>query len=220
MNKPSDPYPGRLYATLASFVAISILLGRRTSSVKSIAIALQSHWFITPSGTLCTEHFPPTSYWPCPLHWLYHGVLLDGIAGLEDMRAPPAAAKKVSEDARGTLTRYYDRLDKLVGAFDEYILHLSRSILPSFARVIPDATVKVMKVIEAKGCEDEKKHQKTIVDAIKVTFDVAYERTGQHPLKCLDDSPWICQDLMRIEDCASLLRHLLPPYSKISPPAE
>ncbi len=54
------------------------------------------------------------------------------------------------------MTRYYDRLDKLVDAFDEYILHLSRNILPSFARVIPDATVKVMKVIEAKGPEDEK----------------------------------------------------------------
>ncbi|THH00566.1 hypothetical protein EW026_g1976 [Hermanssonia centrifuga] len=143
-------------------------------------------------------------------------------------------AKKSSQDVRATLTRYFDRLNKLIGAFDEYILDLSRNILTIVRAGHPDAIVKLMKVVEAEGREDEKaialklvkkaakldvaskfrsmvanariiKHyrsklQKCVIDSIKAKFDDAYERAGQNPLNFLDDSLWIYQDLMRIEE--------------------
>jgi exocyst complex component 3 len=65
-------------------------------------------------------------------------------------------AKKSSKDVRATLTRYFDRLNKLIQAFDEYILALARNILPIVRAGHPDVIVKLMKIVEIEGKEDEK----------------------------------------------------------------
>ena len=65
-------------------------------------------------------------------------------------------AKKSSKDARVTLTRYFDRLNRLIGKFDEYILALCRNILPIVRAGHPEVIVKLLKVVEIEGKEDEK----------------------------------------------------------------
>lgn len=65
-------------------------------------------------------------------------------------------AKKSSKDVRATLTRYFDRLNKLIGAFDEYILTLSSNILPIVRAGHPEVIVKLLKIVEIEGREDEK----------------------------------------------------------------
>ena len=65
-------------------------------------------------------------------------------------------AKKSSKNVQATLTRYFDRLSKLIQAFDEYILTLSRNILPIVRAGHPDVIVKLLKIVEIEGKEDEK----------------------------------------------------------------
>lgn len=65
-------------------------------------------------------------------------------------------AKKSSKDVRATLIRYFDRLSKLIQAFDEYILALGRNILPIVRAGYPEVIVKLMKIVEMEGREDEK----------------------------------------------------------------
>ena len=68
-------------------------------------------------------------------------------------------AKKSSKEARATLTRYFDRLNRLIQAFDEYILELCRNILPIVRAGNPDVIVKLLKIVEIEGKEDEKVSQ-------------------------------------------------------------
>ena len=76
---------------------------------------------------------------------------------LEDFRNETMhQAKKSSKDVQATLTRYFDRLSKLIQAFDEYILTLARNILPIVRAGHPDVIVKLLKVVEIEGKEDEK----------------------------------------------------------------
>lgn len=65
-------------------------------------------------------------------------------------------AKKSSREARATLTRYFDRLNKLISAFDDYILDLCRNVLPIIRAGHPDVVVKLLKIVEIEGREDEK----------------------------------------------------------------
>ena len=65
-------------------------------------------------------------------------------------------AKKSSREIRATLTRYFDRLNKLIQAFDDYILALARNILPIVRAGHPEVIVKVLKIVEIEGKEDEK----------------------------------------------------------------
>lgn len=65
-------------------------------------------------------------------------------------------AKKSSKEVRATLTRYFDRLNRLISAFDEYIYALSRNILPIVRAGHPDVIVKLLKIIEIEGKEDQK----------------------------------------------------------------
>ena len=65
-------------------------------------------------------------------------------------------AKKSSADVRATLTRWFDRLNKLINAFDEYVLDIGRNILPIVRAGHPDVIVKLMKIVEIEGREDEK----------------------------------------------------------------
>lgn len=65
-------------------------------------------------------------------------------------------AKKSSADSRQTLTRYFERLSRLIEAFDEYILALARNILMIVMEGNPETIVKLVKIAEIEQQEDEK----------------------------------------------------------------
>jgi exocyst complex component 3 len=65
-------------------------------------------------------------------------------------------AKKASAESRATLTRWFERLVTLIEAFDEYILALARNILPIIRAGHPEVIVKLIKIAEVEGREDEK----------------------------------------------------------------
>jgi exocyst complex component 3 len=65
-------------------------------------------------------------------------------------------AKKASADSRNKLTRRFERLSAVIDAFDEYIMELSRNILPLARAGHPEVIVKIVKIAELEGKEDEK----------------------------------------------------------------
>jgi exocyst complex component 3 len=65
-------------------------------------------------------------------------------------------AKKASADARNTLTRWFERLNKDISAFDEYILELARNILNLVRAGQSNVVVRLIKIVEVEGKEDEK----------------------------------------------------------------
>lgn len=65
-------------------------------------------------------------------------------------------AKKSSAEVRVTLARWFERLNNIITAFDEYILDIARNILPIVRAGYPDVIVKLMKIVEIEGREDEK----------------------------------------------------------------
>ncbi|EKM50194.1 uncharacterized protein PHACADRAFT_264794 [Phanerochaete carnosa HHB-10118-sp] len=143
-------------------------------------------------------------------------------------------AKRSSKEVRATLTRYFDRLNQLINAFDEYIYALARNILPIVRAGHPDVIVKLLKIIEIEGKEDQKaialklvkkaakmdvaskfrsmqanarvlkyyhsKLQKAITESVQQRFDDAHEREGGDPVAFLENTTWIYQDLIRIEE--------------------
>lgn len=143
-------------------------------------------------------------------------------------------AKKSSKEVRARLTRYFDRLNRLINAFDEYIYALSRNILPIVRAGHPDVIVKLLKIVEIEGKEDQKaialklvkkaakmdvaskfrsmqanarvlkyyhsKLQKAIGESVQQSFNDAFEQEGGDPIAFLENSMWIYQDLIRIEE--------------------
>lgn len=65
-------------------------------------------------------------------------------------------AKKASGQSRVRLTRWFERLVVLIEAFDEYILALARNILSVIRAGHPEVVVKLIKIAEVEGREDEK----------------------------------------------------------------
>lgn len=65
-------------------------------------------------------------------------------------------AKKASAQSRATLAQWFDRLNVLIQAFDEYILGLAQNILPIVRARHPEVVVKLIKIAEIEGKEDEK----------------------------------------------------------------
>ncbi|KAH9973501.1 exocyst complex component Sec6 [Lactifluus volemus] len=65
-------------------------------------------------------------------------------------------AKKASAESRNKLTRRFERLSAVIDAFDEYIMELSRNILPLARAGHPEVIVKIVKIAELEGKEDEK----------------------------------------------------------------
>jgi hypothetical protein len=65
-------------------------------------------------------------------------------------------AKKSSTSSRNTLSRWFERLNGLIEAFDDYILNLAQNILPLVRAGHPDVVVKLVKIAEVEGREDEK----------------------------------------------------------------
>jgi exocyst complex component 3 len=65
-------------------------------------------------------------------------------------------AKKASTSSRNTLDRWFERLNTLINAFDEYILALARNILPLVRAGNSQVVIKLVKIAEIEGREDEK----------------------------------------------------------------
>ena len=65
-------------------------------------------------------------------------------------------AKKASADSRNRLTMWFERLNKVIEAFDEYILALARNVLNIARARHPEAIVKLIKIAEIEGKEDER----------------------------------------------------------------
>jgi hypothetical protein len=84
-------------------------------------------------------------------------------------------AKKASAESRNKLTRRFERLTGVIEAFDEYIIELTRNILPLARSGHPEVIVKIVKIAEAEGKEDEK----VIFNIISVPFALIFERLLQ-----------------------------------------
>ena len=65
-------------------------------------------------------------------------------------------AKKASSESRSKLSRRFQRLTGVLEAFDEYVIELSRNILPLARSGHPEVIVKIVKIAEFEGKEDEK----------------------------------------------------------------
>lgn len=65
-------------------------------------------------------------------------------------------AKQVSNASRQKLIRIFERLSKLIEDFEFYILELARNILPIVRAGYPEVVVKLIKIVELEGREDEK----------------------------------------------------------------
>lgn len=65
-------------------------------------------------------------------------------------------AKKASPSSRATLHQWFDRLNQIIAAFDEYILNLARNVLNIVRAGYPDVVVRLIKIAEIEGKEDEK----------------------------------------------------------------
>jgi exocyst complex component 3 len=65
-------------------------------------------------------------------------------------------AKKASAEARSRLTRRFERLTRVIEAFDEYFTNLCRNLLSLARAGHPEVIVKIVKIAEVEGKEDEK----------------------------------------------------------------
>ncbi|KAH9024304.1 exocyst complex component Sec6 [Lactarius pseudohatsudake] len=65
-------------------------------------------------------------------------------------------AKKATAQSRNNLTRRFERLTGVIEEFDDYIMELSRNILPLARAGHMEVIVKIVKIAEIEGREDEK----------------------------------------------------------------
>ena len=65
-------------------------------------------------------------------------------------------AKKASADSRAILNRWFERLAKVIAEFDQHISELSHNILPIVRAGHPEVVVKLCKIAEMEGLEDQK----------------------------------------------------------------
>lgn len=65
-------------------------------------------------------------------------------------------SKKASASSRATLSRWFERLNQVIEAFDEYIVELARNVLNIIRAGYPDVIVRLIKIAEIEGKEDEK----------------------------------------------------------------
>jgi hypothetical protein len=65
-------------------------------------------------------------------------------------------AKKASAQSQTSLARWFTRLDKLIINFDEYIVQLARNVLNLVRAGDTDVVVKLLKIADIEGKEDEK----------------------------------------------------------------
>ena len=86
-------------------------------------------------------------------------------------------AKKASPGSRLTLSKWFERLDKFIEDFDGYFASLSKNILPIVRAGHSEVVVKIVKIAELEGKEDEK------VGILSVPLDISdkYSIGNSHP---------------------------------------
>lgn len=65
-------------------------------------------------------------------------------------------AKDGSAKSRATLAKWFQRLDDFSSAFDQYFIGLARNVVEIVRAGNPDVIVKMVKIAEIEGKEDEK----------------------------------------------------------------
>lgn len=65
-------------------------------------------------------------------------------------------AKRAKEDSRKTLEKWFERLNALITDFEEYLWTLARNIIPTARAGFPGTIIKLVKICEVEGKEDEK----------------------------------------------------------------
>ena len=65
-------------------------------------------------------------------------------------------AKKASAESRATLAKWFERLNKIISAFDAYILDLAQNILPLVRAHQEGVVIKLIKIAEVEGRADER----------------------------------------------------------------
>lgn len=84
-------------------------------------------------------------------------------------------AKKASDESRMTLDRWFGRLNKFVEQFEEYFAALSQNILPLVRAGHTEVVVKLVKIAEIEGKEDEKVSHAYEVDISQIQqFHIGY----------------------------------------------
>ncbi|TFY83191.1 hypothetical protein EWM64_g825 [Hericium alpestre] len=65
-------------------------------------------------------------------------------------------AKKASSESRAALNRMFERLNNVIEEFEDYFMEIARNIIPIVRAGHPDVIVKMAKIAENEGREDEK----------------------------------------------------------------
>jgi len=79
-------------------------------------------------------------------------------------------AKKASAEARNKLTRRFERLTRVIEAFDEYFIGLCRNMLSLARAGHPEVIVKIVKIAEVEGKEDEKVSRNIFFECFHANF--------------------------------------------------
>ncbi|TFK29761.1 exocyst complex component Sec6 [Coprinopsis marcescibilis] len=138
-------------------------------------------------------------------------------------------AQRASASSRETLTRWFERLNGVIGQFDDYFTQLTLNILPLVRAGHSDVVVRIVKIAEIEGKEDEKalvmrfvkkaaalkfkttqgdtrvlKHyrqkiMKSITQSIQDKMEDAYKRDEGNPVVFLEGLTWVYQDILRVE---------------------
>ncbi|KAJ3514989.1 hypothetical protein NLJ89_g2038 [Agrocybe chaxingu] len=117
-------------------------------------------------------------------------------------------AKKASESSQTTLTRWFERLNKVIAAFDEYILELARNVLNlSLVMRFVKKAAKLDAALKFKSLQANArvlKHYRTkitkaITESIHDKVESAYKRSEDNPVGFLGSLTWLYQDILRIE---------------------
>ena len=78
-------------------------------------------------------------------------------------------AKKSTAETRNTLQQYFARLNRLIDSFDAHILSLAKNILPLVRNGHTDVVVKLIKIAELEGREDEKVNTPLLMSMTLIT---------------------------------------------------
>lgn len=103
-------------------------------------------------------------------------------------------AKKAKQSSLRTLEKSFGRLNSVIAAFDQYILELARNVLNLIRAGQPDVVVKLIKVAELEGREDEKVSKMFSMLQISLCL-LSMIQTGSGPQIC----PESCQSGCRTQ---------------------
>lgn len=81
---------------------------------------------------------------------------LNALEGFRNQTMHQAKGSNVSADVRNTLKRHFERLDGVIKEFEEYLNEMAEHLLDIVRAGNGTAIVKLIKIAEIEGREDEK----------------------------------------------------------------